>query len=60
MRICELHRDRAVEILVSKIDGTEYDLCPKCIELFFDILNGKPEWESGRTRTPGTVKKAKG
>jgi len=35
-----MHRERAVETLVSKKDGTEYDLCEQCKELLTTILNG--------------------
>ena len=38
MRVCEKHRERAVEILVSKISGAEYDLCKKCSDELAEIL----------------------
>lgn len=43
MRICELHRERAIDTLVSRKDGTEYDLCSVCIERLHHILNGYGE-----------------
>lgn len=63
MRVCELHRERAVETLVSLQDRVEYDLCPKCQELLHAILTGK-ESEDGPGRrgtcTPAArVKKAR-
>lgn len=64
MRICEKHRERASETLVSRKTGTEYDLCPKCEAELFEILNEKPEIpaekgeELGRKRTPRKAKKS--
>jgi hypothetical protein len=43
MRVCELHRERAVDTLTSKRDGSEYDLCPQCVELLRSILDGEVE-----------------
>lgn len=43
LRVCELHRERAVETLVSKKDGVEYDLCVECVALMQSILSGETE-----------------
>lgn len=48
MRVCELHKERAVDTLVSKRDGSEYDLCPVCIDLLYAILNGMPIQDDDR------------
>ncbi len=45
MRVCELHRETAIETLVSRKDGTEYDLCPRCRQLLEQILTGEREIE---------------
>ncbi len=60
MRVCELHRERAVETLVSTKDKTEYDLCEKCMEMMGEILSGKTEAAKvdGRTRAARTAKNA--
>lgn len=71
MRVCELHKERAVDTLVSKRDGSEYDLCPVCIDLLYAILNGalepviepstpQPEKRRGRGRTARTAQKIAG
>ena len=49
MRVCEKHIDRAVDTLVSKKDGTEYDVCQECLTNLQEILNG-PERVSQLTR----------
>jgi hypothetical protein len=40
MRVCELHRERAVETLISRQDGVEYDLCAECKKMLESILYG--------------------
>ena len=50
MRICEKHRERAVEILISSKTGTEYDLCAVCVAELEEILQGNPEPEKVKTR----------
>jgi hypothetical protein len=75
MRVCEKHRERATEVLKSLIFGTEYDLCPKCLDMMRSILNGESELspdgvekikeaikevENGRKRTAGRPKTTKG
>ena len=49
MRVCALHRERAVETLRSN-EGLEYDLCKQCRDMVAEILDGK-ETESGTGRT---------
>jgi hypothetical protein len=41
MRVCELHGERAKDTLFSRKTGTEYDLCPQCLELLESILGGE-------------------
>jgi hypothetical protein len=41
MRVCEKHRERAIETLRSLATGTEYDLCAVCLKELSDILNEK-------------------
>jgi hypothetical protein len=62
MRICEKHRERATETLVSQKTGTEYDLCPICIDEMAEILTENPikGEEIGRKRTAGRPKTNKG
>jgi hypothetical protein len=43
LRVCELHRERAVDTLTSRKDGTEYDLCVKCVEKISNVLYGTGE-----------------
>lgn len=54
MRVCELHREKAIETLKSLKDGTEYDLCPQCAEIIKEIMRGKPENEVKRGRKRAT------
>ena len=46
MRVCELHRVRAVRTLRDIKDATEYDLCAECLNLLAAVLNG--ETDNGR------------
>lgn len=41
MRVCEKHMNRAVETLVSRMTGTEYDLCDECLKELEKILHGE-------------------
>jgi hypothetical protein len=41
LRVCELHRERAVDTLVSRKTGTEYDLCEGCVIVLESILSGE-------------------
>jgi hypothetical protein len=51
MRVCEKHHKRATEILVSKISGIEYDLCPECSEELAEILGEASELtEAGKEK----------
>jgi hypothetical protein len=45
LRICEKHRERAIETLFSKKTGTEYDLCSICLDELEEILSGNPTKE---------------
>lgn len=58
MRVCELHRERAVETLVSRRDQVEYDLCEKCVDKLHHILHGEEEVKAIGTRRRGTRKTA--
>jgi Zn-finger nucleic acid-binding protein len=63
MRVCELHRERATETLVSRKTGIEYDLCPACEAMLAEMLNGedvKLEKRRGRNRTAKTAEKTAG
>jgi hypothetical protein len=62
MRICEKHRERATDTLLSKKYGTEFDLCPTCEVELEEILQGKPTLEKidGRKRIAGRPKTVKG
>lgn len=67
MRVCELHHARAVEILRSLKDGTEYDLCQLCLESLQGILAGTETTSNdlakepigGRKRVPEAPNRAK-
>ena len=52
---------RATQVLKSMIDGTEFDLCPTCLDELNEILQGKPVQgeEIGRKRTAGRPKTVK-
>ena len=56
MRICAKHRERAVEVLRSLMDGSEYDLCPVCADEIREILSGPPEKEVKHGRTTSKVR----
>lgn len=62
MRICEKHREKATDTLVSRKTGTEYDLCSICETELAEILHGKSDKgeEDGRRRVPGRPKKITG
>jgi hypothetical protein len=40
MRVCEAHREKAVQTLKSTRDDSEYDLCETCYEAFMLIASG--------------------
>lgn len=40
MRVCELHRERAVDTLTSTQTGREFDLCEECLKKLHAILRG--------------------
>lgn len=43
MRICVTHWKPATEILVSKMTGSEYDLCAECVEAMHGLLIELPQ-----------------
>jgi len=58
MRVCLLHWERAVDTLVSKKEGTEYDLCPKCVEKLAILMTETPQKEvKGESKRPDKRRK---
>ena len=50
MRVCLSHMKQAVTTLKDTADGTEYDLCQKCLDKIIPWLNGesKPGPKKGK------------
>jgi hypothetical protein len=58
MRVCALHWKPAIDTLVSKKDGTEYDLCVTCRQMLESVLNGPyDEDNTGQKYIEGSVSK---
>jgi hypothetical protein len=59
MRVCVTHWRPATEILVSKITGTEYDLCEECQKAMESLLVETKKPEVPAARVDGRSKAAR-